>query len=48
MKTENLTSGGYLGNVIGHVELSERESWRIENDFDFWVAEKMIEDGIAP
>jgi len=42
VKGEILKSGGYLGNVIGHTELSRLESWRIESDFDFWVAEKML------
>jgi len=44
IKTSNLDSGTYFGNVIGHTELSTQEAWRIENNFDFWIAQKISSD----
>ena len=48
VKAEILRFGGYLGNVIGHTELSPIESWRIESRFDFWVAERLLEGKDSP
>lgn len=42
VRTSVLEAGGYLGKVIGHVEMSLRDAWRIETDFDFWVAQQIM------
>lgn len=42
VNTKILESGGYLGKVVGHIEMSPKEAWRIETDFDFWVAEQLL------
>lgn len=39
----NLERDELLGSAIGHIEMSRMESWRIESDFDFWVASRIIE-----
>ncbi|MFC1590155.1 glycosyltransferase [Candidatus Omnitrophota bacterium] len=44
VKSANLASGGFLGNTIGHIEMSQNTAWRIEDNFSFWVAEKMLQD----
>lgn len=43
-RRENLILGNYLQNNIGHIEMSEKSSWRIEDDFSFWVAERLIKE----
>ena len=47
IKRENLERGGYLGNSIGNIEMSEEESWKIESEFDFWVAMQMKEKAVG-
>ncbi len=44
VRADNIRSGGYLGEVIGHTEMSRTEAWRIEEEFDLWVAAKYIEE----
>jgi CMP-N-acetylneuraminic acid synthetase len=48
VRTAIVEAGGYLGEKIGHVEMSLQSSWRVEDDFTFWVAEKMAEDKRMP
>jgi glycosyltransferase involved in cell wall biosynthesis len=40
-KTDNLKTT-FLGNSVGHIETSISEAWKIEDDFTFQVAEKII------
>jgi CMP-N-acetylneuraminic acid synthetase len=42
LKTKNLDSGDYLGKSVGFIEMSERECWRVDTDFDFWIAEQIM------
>lgn len=42
IKTTNLETSEYLGKTIGHIEMSARDSWKIENDFDFFIAEQIL------
>ena len=44
IKSKNLDNGDYLGKIVGHIEMSPKESWRIEDNFGFWVAQKMMEE----
>jgi len=42
IKTSNLKNEGYLGEIIGHIELSKFEAQRIEGDFDMWLSTQII------
>ncbi|MBL7070820.1 MAG: glycosyltransferase [Candidatus Omnitrophica bacterium] len=46
LKTAIVEAGGYLGEQIGHIEMSLRDAWRIQSDFDFLVAEKILEEAV--
>jgi glycosyltransferase involved in cell wall biosynthesis len=41
IKSSNLDTGSQLGNSVGHIEMSPRAAWKIETDFDLWVAEQI-------
>jgi len=41
-RTEVLEKGRLLGKNIGHTMMLPEESVKISNDFDFWLAEKII------
>ncbi len=41
-KSDAIRSGGFLGKRISYIEMSSKESLRLESDFDFWVAEQML------
>ncbi|MHC4139625.1 MAG: glycosyltransferase [Planctomycetota bacterium] len=47
IKVNNLNDGGYLGNTIGHIEMSPQDAWRIEDDFDYWVAEQILKNNMT-
>jgi len=40
-----IRSGGFLGERISYIEMAPHESLRLETDFDFWVAERVLESG---
>ena len=40
IKSKNLESS-FLGNVIGHIEMSPEESWRTESCFEFRIASQL-------
>ncbi len=46
IKKENIYSENYLGDVVGHIELSEREAWRVDTDFNFKLAEEIMQKGL--
>ena len=46
IRTVNLVWDNHLGKSIGNIEMSPKESWRIESEFDSWVAEKMLQKNI--
>lgn len=46
IKTSNIEKGEYLGKIVGHIEMSQKESWRIEDKFGLWVAEKVMENDL--
>ena len=47
VNAKNLQEGGYLGKRIGHIEMSIISSWKVETDFDLWIAERMLKDKIV-
>ncbi|MFH1245985.1 MAG: acylneuraminate cytidylyltransferase family protein, partial [Candidatus Omnitrophota bacterium] len=47
VKTKIIEAGGYLGNKVGHIEMSARASWRVEDDFSFWIAENILAADIS-
>jgi len=48
IKTVNLQDGGYLGETIGHIELSKFNARRVEEDFDIWLSTQiMLNKGIC-
>ncbi len=44
IKTKNLYKNSFLGSKVGHVEMSPKDSWKIEDEFSYWVAEKILEE----
>lgn len=40
-----IRSGEFPGKRVSSIEMTPHESLRLETDFDFWVAERMIESG---
>jgi len=45
VKADSISAGGFLGQQIGHIEMSNHESLRLQTDFDFWVADQMLRAG---
>jgi CMP-N-acetylneuraminic acid synthetase len=43
-RTSAITRKRVLGESIGHIVMLPEESIRIRNNFDFWLAEKIISD----
>lgn len=43
-KTDIIKEGHLLGKKIGHIAMLPEESVKINSDFDFWLAEKIITD----
>ncbi len=41
-RTKNLQAGNMLGKVVGHISMLPEESVKINSDFEFWLAEKVI------
>ena len=41
-RTENLKNGTTEGKTVGHVTLLPEESVRINSEFEFWLAEKLL------
>lgn len=41
LKTSNIYGSDYLGESVGNIEMATDEAWKIENEFDFWVAEQI-------
>ena len=44
IKSSVLKAGKFIGEKVGHIEMSQKEGWRIEDDFGFSVAEKIMEE----
>ena len=42
-RREKITSNNFLGEVIGHIEMEDEFSVHVDRDFEFWLAEKLIE-----
>jgi glycosyltransferase involved in cell wall biosynthesis len=42
-KTKNLLMDMGMGDCIGHIEMTEKDSFRIMDDFDLWMAEKIMQ-----
>jgi CMP-N-acetylneuraminic acid synthetase len=45
VKAASVRAGGFLGQRISHIEMSNYESLRLQTDFDFWTAEQVIRSG---
>lgn len=43
---EVIRAGDFLGKRISYIEMAPQESLRLENDFDFWMAEQIVKAGI--
>ena len=43
-KKEVVLRGQHLGGKVGHITMLPEESIKINSDFDFWLAEKIIEE----
>lgn len=41
----NLSKGGLVGNVVGHITMLPEESVKINSDFEFWLAESILAAG---
>ena len=47
-RAKNLLMGVGMGECIGHIEMSEKDSFRVMSELDLWMAEKLMErDGAA-
>jgi CMP-N-acetylneuraminic acid synthetase len=46
-RREKITSGNFLGEIIGHIEMEEEYSVHVDREFDFWLSEKLLEKEIA-
>jgi CMP-N-acetylneuraminic acid synthetase len=42
-KSKNLLVDMGMGDSIGHIEMTEKDSFRIMSEFDLWIAEKIME-----
>lgn len=38
-----IRAGDFLGKRVSHIEMTQQESLRLETDFDFWVAEQLLQ-----
>ncbi len=43
-RTEVINSGAFLGEKVGHVTMLPEESVKINSEFEFWMAEKILTD----
>lgn len=43
-KSKNILMGLGMGEHVGYIEMTEKESFRIMNDFDMWLANKILQE----
>ena len=46
-RTGVITENSFLGKSIGHITMTREESIHIDSEFDFWVAERMVTEGVC-